>query len=113
MKKYPVIYKGKEYEVRWEFNIISTDLVIYEVKTNYIFGKIKRKTYKEKYRKNEMWVELEKETILSEKDPNYYIKEVKMLFKMWEAKLKEKEELEETYRIKEQALAEWDGVIDE
>ena len=32
MKKYPVTYKGKEYEVRWEYGIY-TYLVIYEVKT--------------------------------------------------------------------------------
>ena len=38
MKKYPVHYKGKEYEVRWEEECYRSVLCIYEVK-KYIYLK--------------------------------------------------------------------------
>ena len=111
MKKYPVIYKGKEYEVRWEEYYGFTELVIYEVKIINIFGKLKTKTYKEKFKEYEKVI---KEFVsISSSDPNYYIEEVKELFKIWEADEHCKKYGEEIENNKKQALAEWDGVIDE
>ena len=111
MKKYPVTYKGKEYEVRWEGYSGLTELVIYEAKTINIFGKLKIKTYKEKFKEYEAVIK--KFVGIPSSDPPYYIKEVKELFKIWEADEYAKKHQEEIKNNKKQALEEWDGVIDE
>ena len=111
MNKYPVIYKGKEYEVRWEIIGIHKHLTIYEVKERNILNIIKRKTYIRKYYNYSFCVQ---ELIaIPDDDPNYHIEEVKTLFKMWETELQEEENENNIKRKKMQALAEWDGVIDE
>ena len=111
MKKYPVTYKGKEYEVRWEGYSSLIELVIYEVKTINIFGKLKIKTYKEKFKEYESVIK--KIVSILSSNPTYYIEEVKELFKLWEADEYTKKYQEEIKNKKYQALAEWDGVIDE
>lgn len=104
MKKYPVTYKGKEYEVRWE-DYFGYYLTIYEVKR---FWKIK--FYISRYRTWE--VNIEDLVSIPENDPNYYIEEVMELFKLWEA-VTQKEKEEKTVEInKQKSLAEWNGVIE-
>lgn len=105
MKKYPVIYKGKEYEVRWEEDTFSF-LTIYEVKEIKIFKKIKFKEYIEKYYSFTSTVQ--ELVTVSDDDPNYHIEEIKTLFKMWEELLS----IENVIEKQEQSLEEWDGVID-
>ena len=112
MKKYPVIYKGKEYEVRWEERIVDyrcrpKALVIYEVTASKI---LKRKKYKYVYM--EYRSELFCYAHLQKDDPDFYIKEVKRLFEFYEEYEKEKREKEMIESNKKKALAEWDGVID-
>ena len=109
MKKYPVTYKGKEYEVRWEGYSSFTELVIYEVKTINIFGKFKIRTYQKKFNVYEDVVEEIAKT--SKENINYYIEEVKELFEIWEADEHCKKYGKEIEEQKKQALAEWDGVI--
>ena len=111
MKKYPVKYKGKEYEVRWEELGIHIVLTIYEVKERKILNIIKRKTYIEKYYNYLYYVQ--ELVAIPDYNPNYHIEEVKTLFNMWENKLQEEENKNNIERKKMQALAEWDGVIDE
>lgn len=116
MKKYPVIYKGKEYEVRWtQASLVGStfydSITIYEVKEINIFG-IKIKRYKEKFSEYEHHIKELIDDILST-DPNYYIEEVKTLFKFWELCIKKEKEKQEISRAKIKSLEEWDGVIDE
>lgn len=106
MKKYPVTYKGKEYEVRWEQEICGDYISIYEV------GKIfkKFKTY-------ECIYSVQEETIdevlyLSKNDPNYYIEETKKLFEFWERVQKVKKEKELIEANKQKSLEEWDGIVE-
>ena len=109
MKKYPIYYKGKEYEVRWEesrrsYSPLCTTLCIYEVKTIYKF-----KVYKKVFSFDE---DLIKDFLDIKKihpnNPNYYIEEIKRLFKLWGREI----EYKKIESSKEQALANWDGVIE-
>lgn len=118
MKKYPVTYKGKDYEVRWTyasvFNLFHNGecISIYEV--NKIF---KIKTYKKIYTVERTIIE---DFIkVSRDDHNYYIEEAKEAFKSMEAdkrfksmKLEERLRKENTVNMQQQALEEWDGVIE-
>ncbi len=108
MKKYPVTYKGKEYEVRWEL-YLGTILTIYEVKEIKIFKKLKLKKYIKKY--STYLHEVQKLVTVSDDDPNYHIQEVKTLFDMWKLELQIEEYENKTERIQKKALEEWDGVI--
>ena len=108
MKKYPVTYKGKEYEVRWEkgsvFGRLYDNLSIYEVRK--IF---KIKTYKEVYCEYE-W-EVDKYINVPNSSPDYYIEQVKVLFELWEYSMESKRQKKIIEENKRNALAEWDGVI--
>ena len=108
MKKYPVTYKGKEYEVRWEATPFKY-IVIYEVKH---FWKIKY--YRQRFYEYESEINrlVKAWENVPENDPSYYIAQVRTLFELWRRVLKNAED-EETAEIKKQkALAEWDGVIE-
>ena len=115
MKKYPVIYKNKEYEVRWEEGSLLgkhfyDHIAIYEVK------KILKifKYYKEVYSLNELYLMDYLSSIDIYKDnPNYYIEEVKYLFYLMEDEASKEEKAKTNKYMKEKALAEWDGIIEE
>jgi hypothetical protein len=106
MKKYPVIYKNKEYEVRWEKDILCGFYIeIYEVKH---FGKIKY--YKRRYTQHEIVVN--KFLHISKNASNYYIEQAKVLFELWETEIQENEAEKAAEIKKQKALAEWEGVIE-
>ena len=109
MKKYPVTYKGKEYEVRWEQHLCSDDISIYEV--------IERKILWKTFKIYECIYSEPEETIdevlyLSKNDPNYYIEETKKLFEFWERAQKKDKEKELIEENKQKSLEEWDGVVE-
>ena len=109
MKKYPVTYKGKEYEVRWEYGGregLITHIYIYEVFTSAI---LKRKSYRYKYDVPRFM--MDKIITLSKDNPNYYIEEAKTIFEIWERDEEDKQKAEMIKANKEKALEEWDGVI--
>ena len=110
MKKYPVIYKEKEYEVRWETVFYQNYLSIYEVRKT--FG---IKYFKEICNEHESVVkEILKDVCeISKDDPNYYIEEVKCLFKLMELEIEKQKKKETNENTQKKALADWDGVIDE
>ena len=112
LKKYPVKYKGQEYEVRWEGFEYGVDYVtveIYKV-TKYLFG---IKTYKYIYGLHEdtLITCINSEGIAYDNE-NIYIEEVKMLFKRAEKKLKRDAEQNSIQHNKENALKKWNGVIE-
>lgn len=107
MKKYPVTYKGKKYEVRWEQTMWEDYISIYEV----IVGKVfKFKTYECIYSVPEETID--EVLYLSKNDPNYYIEETKKLFEFWERGQKVKKEKELIEANKQKSLEEWDGVVE-
>lgn len=106
MKKYPVTYKGKTYEVRWKDELFYTYISIYEVSIIKIF-KFKIKRYKHVYE----LPDIEIEDFINKKDPNYYIEETKIVFKFLEADNKRKQEEEQLKANKLKALKEWDGYV--
>ena len=105
MKKYPVIYNGKEYEVRWSTLFYVDYLTIYEIKK--IFGiKYRTEIYSEKEDTiNKILNNIDKSY---KDDPNYYIEEIKCLFRQVEIE----NDIYKTKSKQKQALKEWDGVID-
>lgn len=106
MKKYPVTYKGKEYVASWG-NILDVDcLFISEIFISKIF---KRKIYKNVYMEREDFID--ELTECSRDNPNYYIEQIKTLFKAWEKYGSIKKETVTIEENKQKALAEWDGVI--
>ena len=110
MKKYPVHYKGKEYEVRWKVSRWrDKSLCIYEVKTICKF-----KVYKKVISFGEEYIRkfLADEKRIYSWDPNFYIEEIKMLFYLWEICIEEKNKRDELNLTKEQALKNWDGIIE-
>lgn len=114
MKKYPIIYKGKEYEVRWEqaslvCNTLYDSITIYEVQKIKILG-IKIKRYIEKFSEYQHNID---NHIYPLSNQNYYIEEVKTLFNIWELQTQEKRKKQEESVAKLRTLEEWDGVIDE
>lgn len=107
MKKYPVTYKGKEYEVRWEQIGCLNYISIYEVIEGRIFKRFK--IYKSVY--SELKSTIDEVMYMSKNDPTYYIEETKTLFKFWERSKKRKQEKEDIEANKLKALEEWDGEI--
>ena len=105
MKKYTVIYNGKEYEVRWSTLFYVDYLTIYEIKK--IFGiKYRTEIYSEKEDTiNKILNNIDKSY---KDDPNYYIEEIKCLFRQVEIE----NDIYKTKSKQKQALKEWDGVID-
>ena len=107
MKKYPIHYKGKEYEVRWEEECYRSVLCIYEVKKIYIFKIYKLKSYAYE---REIIDKVEFKGICKS-HPDFYIEEIKMLFKDWEEFTEEQNKRQLIKAAKENALKEWNGVI--
>ena len=113
MKKYPVTYKGNKYEVRWEDGIEGNRMVIYEViegvkfKERVIFKRFK--TYKCVYSINEE--RIDEILYISKNDSNYYVEEIKKLFKLWERSQEYNREVENIRVNKLKALEEWDGYV--
>jgi hypothetical protein len=113
MKKYPVHYKGKEYEVRWGEKYYRSVLGIFEVKKISIFKKFRIKKYKSKFNayEDEIIDKVESKGILKS-HPNFYIEEIKMLFYLWERRIEEENKRDELNLVKEQVLENWDGIIE-
>lgn len=110
MKKYPITYKGKEYEVRWEKDFFITYVTVYKVKK--ILG-IKFYTqvyYMDKYNLEEY---LNNIGIYREYNTNYHIEEVKYLFNLMKLHITEKGLKTEREKEQKKKLKEWDGFIDE
>ena len=110
MKKYPVTYKEKEYEVRWEHNLCFNYVTIYKV--NKILG-IKYCVQVYSVCEYDLERYLIIKNIYKEDNPNYHIEEVKALFDLMELEIITERNKKESEKIKQQALIEWDGVIDE
>ena len=117
LKKYPVIYKDEEYEVRWEkvfdanryynnYNGYVDTMVVYKVTKQKSF--INYVIYKQVFSKEEIYIidELRLKGF-TKQYPNFYIEEVKELFKKYQEQLDK--DLREQNKL--QALKEWDGVI--
>ena len=109
MNKYPIIYKGKKYEVIWDEEMYRC-ISIYEEKK--ILG---IKYFKNIYSEYVGIVDKYIEEIngISKDDPNYYIEEAKCLFSIMESEKEIKEKKERTKNIQIKTLAEWNGVISE
>ena len=113
MKKYPVTYKGKEYEARWENgSILGAHLfdhvTIYEIKN--MLG-IKYK--KEVYSIYESGLEECLDVIgIHKEDSSYYIEQVKCLFDLMEGSILEKKKEQEEEIARHKALKEWNGHVD-
>ena len=85
LKKYPIIYKGKSYEIRWEKHtyygeVMGTYINLYQV-TPTIFN-IKR--YKKVYSNDLKTIELAlKMNNIFENNPQYYVEQAKCVFNIW------------------------------
>ena len=112
-KKYPITYREKEYEVRWEKEFWDY-IKIYEVKT-YKFKfleslKIKRR--KLVYVIDEADIKSYLiENGVKDNDSNYLIKEVEALFEFYEYSNRKEIEKAETETKQSEALEKWDGII--
>ena len=112
MKKYPITYKNELYEVRWDNPTWIPTISIYKETTSKF---LKRKVYKQVYSEYEYDVNkhmkiLHKQHLLD--DPNYYIEQVKTIFKLWEQSETYTKHQKLTKQTQQQKLAEWDGVIE-
>ena len=108
MNKYPVIYKGKEYLVRWMQDDWDVSyLVVYEIKKVWKF-KYPMKIYR--VYECEIEKELNDRNIYKNKvEPYYYKEQIQFLFRLIELH-NYKNALEEERVTK---LKEWDGIIEE
>lgn len=107
MKKYPITYKGKEYEVRWEHSMLFDNVVIYEVRK--ILG---IKYFKEVYSVYESGLEECLDVMgIHKEDYNYYIEQVKCLFDLMERSISDEKKIQEDEINKRKALKEWDGIL--
>ena len=104
MKKYPVIYDGEEYEVRW--------------KRDFLLPYIKMKLYK---KNGILWrfrpVCIVNEDVLcnyyylDDRAENYRVEEVKCLMTHYWLEKKKNEEDSNTIEKQKEVLRKWDGVI--
>lgn len=108
MKKYPITYKGELYEVRWETPGWFPVITIYKETTSKF---LQLKIYKEVYWEYEYNIDQHIKNI-QEDDPNYYIEQAKTIFKLWEQDIEIKAKSKLIEQNKQQALSEWDGVIE-
>jgi hypothetical protein len=102
MKKYPVHYKGKEYEVRWEHRGYIAFITIYEVRRKKAFKYKEVFSIKAKSLNQRFFMD----------DPLFYVKEVKLLFDLWEKRTDENNKKELIQQLKEETLENWDGIIE-
>lgn len=103
MKKYPVIYKNKEYEVRWYGSLID-EIAVYEVRPQKIFKYKELATYYT-YAINELYD-------LKLNDENLYVDQAMF------AVIRAIQDIEEENREKalaetqKQKLEKWNGIIE-
>lgn len=115
MKKYPVIYKGKEYEVRWEEEtycgmIYDYTIAVYEVKPYTSFFTHKNKL---KYKKIDSYCSsiINKLYDLDTDDEKLYIKQAMYTVATVLADIEEETRKKSLKETQEQKLQEWDGII--
>ena len=114
LRKYPIVFRNQEYEVRWTEKTIYyefwsetyPEMMIYEV-TKWLFGK----KYKLKYSRHEDDITSSLDATIKDDDPDYYIEEVKELFRKWKHELDKETKKEIIKTAKEQKLLNWDGII--
>ena len=109
MKKYPIYYQGKEYEVRWERETycgvpLGVILIVYEVLPRKFF-KYKKLDEFYVYKLNDLYD-------LKAKDEDLYIKQAMSAVKLALQEIEIKKEIENLVSTQEQKLAKWNGVIE-
>ena len=116
LHKYPVTYKGKVYEVRFDDQWYE-GIGLYEVTKN-IFGKNK---YRYVYDVSFGYMDGVLEDLDIPKDsPTRYIEMTKIIFRLWEqaqararVQIERRKKEQVAKQIQRQTLAYWDGVIEE
>lgn len=103
MKKYPVIYQGKEYEVRWEKDSFLSTIRVYEV--------LPRKFFKYKKLNSFYTHAVHALYDLKFEDEDLYIKEVQCVIKMTLEEIETDNKLKILEETRKQKLKEWDGVV--
>ena len=104
MNKYPVIYQGKEYEVRWERDSFLSYIRVYEVLPRKIF----------KYKKLNSFYTNAIHALYDLKldDEDLYIKQAQYAVKMALEEIETDNKLKILEETRKQKLEEWDGVIE-
>lgn len=104
MKKYPVIYQGKEYEVRWEHDSFLSTISVYEVLPRKIF----------KYKKLSSFYIHAIHALYNLKldDEDLYIKEAQCAIKMALEEIETDNKLKILEETRKHKLEEWNGVIE-
>ena len=114
-KKYPITFRGKEYEVRWHFNWLEDEILkVYEVihKQNPITKK-KYKKYRFVYRRSSLY--LGDYYVQLELDPNRDDKFIILIFLLMESMYDEQKDRIEAENTRQKQLAafnNWDGNLD-
>lgn len=103
MNKYPVIYQGKEYEVRWCKEILDY-INVYEV--------LPRKFFKYKELKAFYTHAIHELYDLKTDDEDLYIKEAQYAVKMALEEIETDNKLKILEETQKQKLQEWNGVIE-
>lgn len=116
MNKYPVTYKGQEYEIRWEKDYYRSHYTmcinIYEV----IKGKnLFRKEIIIMYEKIDSYSkeDIDKEIACSPSDIDLYIKEAKCALNKTIKKIEKEQQKELLEQQRKQALKNWDGNMED
>ena len=110
MKKYPIYYQGKEYEVRWEREtycgtLLEEIVVVYEV--------LPRKFLKYKKKLDEFYVRVLNDSYkLQTDDEDLHIKQAMCAVELAIKAINRKKEIKIRKEIQKQRLQEWDGVIE-
>lgn len=116
LHKYPVTYKGKVYEVRFN-DVWCNGISIFEVTKN-IFGKNK---YRYVYNVSSRLMDIELEDLgIPQDSPTRYIEMTKIIFRLWQIeeyntiwRIEKHKKEQVAKQIQHQTLADWDGVIEE
>ena len=116
MKKYPVIYQGKEYEVRWEQEVCcgitsDTKIVMYEVVSYTSFFTHKKKN---KYKRLDAYYACNINELydLSQNDEDLYVKQAKYAILEFFKEIEEDKQQKVLEESQKQKLEEWNGVIE-
>ena len=109
MKKYPIYYQGKEYEVRWENEtycgtLIDEAVVVYEVLPRKIL----------KYKKlDEFYTRVLNDAYdLTTDDEDIYIQQATCAVELTIKAINIKKKVKSLKETQKQRLQEWDGVIE-
>lgn len=102
-----VTYRGKKYKVLWrEYSYCEDNIEIWEDSRRCAWNMDLFNDWEQVRYYSESYI---KERIdITEDDPNYYIEEIKELFKVYQKEL----DKEESERNRLKVLEEWDGVIE-